>query len=345
MYLLFDNLPKVSTFVYMERLETLFKACFGAGPEKAELLPLSGSARKYYRMTGERTVIGCIGTNVRENRAFITLARHMRDKGLNVPEVYAVSEDGMAYIQEDLGDCQLFPLLGPAIEAGSYGDAEMEILKKVMRALPELQFRTAEGLDYSICFPDSAFNFRMLNFDLNYFKYDFLKFTGLEFDEILLQDDFDRLIADALSEDSDTFMYRDFQARNIMIRDGEPWFIDFQGGRRGPVQYDLASFTRNAGTHFPKKVRAELENTYIDALRQFTAVDEARFHERYRLISLVRMLQEFGAYGYRGLYERKQIFLDCLSPAQGCLKDLLEERFDRYPYLDSVLHRVTELQF
>ena len=329
----------------MERLEKLYRQLTGTAPVEVSLLPISGSARKYFRMTGDRTVIGCIGANKKENNAFITIDGQMRSKGLNAPEVYGVSPDGMAYIQEDLGDCQLFGMLKKAIETGQYDDAELEILKKVMCALPSVQFKTAEDLDFGVCFPDTAFNRRMLNFDLNYFKYDFLKFTGLEFDEIKLQDDFDTLTDDALSDAGDTFMYRDFQARNVMVRDGEPWFIDFQGGRRGPVQYDLASFIWNAGTHFPKEIKKELESSYINALREFTNVNEACFHERYRILTIVRMLQEMGAYGYRGLYERKQIFLDCLKPAQGCLRELLEEPFERYPYLDSVLRRVCNLNF
>lgn len=329
----------------MEKLIQLYAAFTGRKPVTTELLPLSGSARKYYRMTGGRTLIGCVGTNLKENRAFLTIARQMRSKGINAPEIFAVSEDGMRYLQEDLGDCQLFSSLSGAIASGQYDDSELGILKKVMQALPALQFGTADGLDFSICFPDTAFNARMLLFDLQYFKYDFLKFTGLNFDEIALQDDFDRLSSDALSEDFSTFMYRDFQARNIMVRDGEPWFIDFQGGRRGPVQYDLASFIWNAGTHFPAEVKKELELCYIEALEKFTPVDREHFHERYRLITLVRMLQELGAYGFRGIFERKQIFLDCLAPAQQCLKELLEEPFLRYPYLDNILRRVTEVRF
>lgn len=329
----------------MERLNELYRNFTGTNPVEVSLLPISGSARRYYRMTGDSTVIACLGTNVKENNAFIAIARQMRSKGINAPEVYGVSPDGMAYIQEDLGDCQLFGMLKDSIGRNQYGAPEMEILRKVMRALPALQFKTAEGFDFGICFPDTAFNRRMLNFDLNYFKYDFLKFTGLEFDEIKLQDDFDTLTDDALSDAGNSFMYRDFQARNVMIRDGEPWFIDFQGGRRGPVQYDLASFIWNAGTHFPIEIKKELESTYVTALREFTEVDDTYFHERYRMIIIVRLLQEMGAYGYRGLYERKQIFLDCLKPAQECLRELLEEPFERYPYLDSVLRRVCDLNF
>lgn len=326
----------------MERLNELYRRWAGSSPVSADLMPLSGSARKYYRMNGAGgVVIGCVGTNPAENRAFLAVDRSFCAHGLHAPEVYGVSPDGMVYIQEDLGDGQLFELLKPAIASGEYGERELKWLEDTISLLPSVQYRVAEGLDWNVCFPDKAFNERMVNFDLNYFKYDFLKFTGLEFDEIRLQDDFDLLREDSLTGIGNTFMYRDFQARNVMIKDGEPCFIDFQGGRRGPVQYDLASFLWNAGTHFSAGMRARLENVYIDALREYEdvpSVDE--FRERYRLITLVRLLQECGAYGFRGLYERKQIFLDCLGPVRKCLGELCEQPFDRYPYLTSVLRRV-----
>lgn len=329
----------------MERLLRLYKDWAGTDPVSSELLPLSGSARKYYRITGSAgTVIGCVGTNWLENRAFLTIDASFCRHGLHAPQVYAVSEDGMTYLQEDLGDGQLFELLKPAIASGEYGPKEIGWLKKVMEVLPDVQFKVAEGLDWNVCFPDKAFNERMVNFDLNYFKYDFLKFTGLEFDEIKLQDDFDRLRNDSLEGIGQTFMYRDFQARNVMMSaSGEPCFIDFQGGRRGPVQYDLASFLWNAGTHFNSGMRRELEKVYIDSLRRYVDIpSEEEFYEKYRLITLVRLLQEMGAYGFRGLFERKQIFLDCLKPAQKCLHELTEEPFAAYPYLTSVLRRVAD---
>ena len=326
----------------MERLTGLYRDWAGSDPVSATLLPLSGSARKYYRISGSAgDVIGCIGTNRAENRAFLTIDASFCAQGLHAPAVYGVSEDGMAYIQEDLGDGQLFELLKPCIASGEYGPEELGWLEKVMAVLPSVQFKVARGLDWDVCFPDKAFNERMVNFDLNYFKYDFLKFTGLEFNEIKLQDDFDRLREDSLQGIGETFMYRDFQARNIMIKDGEPCFIDFQGGRRGPVQYDLASFLWNAGTHFSAGMRRRLEKVYIEALREYVPVpSEDEFYEKYRLITLVRLLQEMGAYGFRGIFERKRIFLDCLRPAQQCLRELTAEPFARYPYLMQVLRMV-----
>lgn len=326
----------------MERLERLYSAWCGSKPTDMTLLPLSGSARKYYRMTGEGgVVIGCLGPNKAENAAFLAIDEGFVSHGLAAPKVYAVSEDGLAYIQEDLGDGQLFELLKPCIASGSFGEREMTWLRNVMKVLPSVQFKVGEGLDWDICFPDREFNARMVNFDINYFKYDFLKFTGVDFNEIKLQDDYDRLVEDSLDYEGDTFMYRDFQARNIMMRGDEPCFIDFQGGRRGPVQYDLASFLWNAGTHFSPAIRAELEKTYIEALREYRAVDEKSFYEKYRLITLVRLLQELGAYGFRGLVERKQIFLDCFPTAIKCVGELVSEPFERYPHLTEVLRRLS----
>ena len=310
----------------MERLSKLYESRFGYAPEEVSLLPLSGSARKYYRIAGYGgTVIGCIGTNLAENRAFLTIDDKFRAAGLHAPEIFGVSDDGMAYLMEDLGDGQLFELLRPALADGQFSQRQLDWLHDTMALLPAVQFKVGEGLDWSVCFPDREFNDRMVSFDLNYFKYDFLKLTGLEFDEIRLQDDFDRLREDSLDFSGETFMYRDFQARNVMIKDGEPCFIDFQGGRRGPVQYDLASFLWNAGTHFSATLRRELEQVYIKALREYREVDEEQFYEKYRLITLVRLLQEFGAYGFRGLVERKQLFIDCIPTALGCIRELTSE--------------------
>lgn len=326
----------------MSQLETLYSGLTGCRAAEMNLLPLSGSARKYYRISGEGgTYIGCVGTSLAENRAFLAVDAAFRDAGLHAPAVYAVSDDSMCYLQEDLGDGQLFGLLKPNIPDGDFTARQLDWLRDTMSLLPAVQFKVGERLDWDICFPDREFNGRMVNFDLNYFKYDFLKLTGLEFNEIKLQDDIDRLRADSLAYEGDCFMYRDFQARNIIIKDDEPCFIDFQGGRRGPVQYDLASFLWNAGTSFSPGLKAELEECYLRALSSFVPVDEKAFREKYRLITLVRLLQEFGAYGFRGLVERKQLFIDCIAPALGCIRELTAVPFTRYPYLNELLQRLS----
>ena len=319
-------------------LESLFEQYTGSAP--ASMVPLTGSAshRRYYRLTGAdgRTLIGLEGTDADENRAFLTIDRHFADKGINVPKVVAV--DGLCYLQEDLGSTILYDALAGGRAKGTYRPDEVALLRKTLAALPKIQVEGARGLDFSVCYPQPSFDARMVDFDLNYFKYDFLKLTGLEFNEVLLQDDFDRLKADLLAEPSDTFLYRDFNARNVMLVGGAPYFIDFQGGRRGPVYYDVASFLWQASAKYPEALREELLQVYLDALRAYGPVDEAHFRERLRLFILFRMLQVLGCYGYRGLWEGKKSFSDSIPLALEIVKSLLP--LAEYPYLSEVLAKL-----
>ncbi len=328
----------------MQRLKELYRKHAHAEPISVTLLPLSGSARKYYRMTGNDCppIIGCIGTSVAENRAFIAIAEQFARHDLDAPRVYGVSSDGLCYIQEDLGDAQLFELLKPNVPDGSFTAEQMGWLRETMRMLPVLQYKVGEALDWSVCYPDRELNARMVNFDLNYFKYDFLKLIPISFNEIRLQDDIDRLCRDAIGYEGNTFMYRDFQARNVMIRNGHPCFIDFQGGRRGPVQYDLASFLWNAGTHFGAELRSVLEEEFVRSLEDFVPVDREEFGRRYRLMTLVRLLQETAAYGFRGMVERKQLFIDCIPAVVRSLGELGAQCRDSYPYLADLMCRISE---
>jgi hypothetical protein len=229
----------------------------------------------------------------------------------------------------------LYDALASGRASGQYSPDEVALLRKALAALPKIQVEGARGLDFSVCYPQPSFDARMVDFDLNYFKYDFLKLSGLEFNEVRLQDDFDRLRADLLAESSDTFLYRDFNARNVMLVDGEPWFIDFQGGRRGPVYYDVASFLWQARARYPESLREELLQVYLDALRAYGPVDETHFRECLRIFILFRMLQVLGCYGYRGLWEGNKAFIDSIPPAFGIVQSLLP--FSDYPYLSEVL--------
>ncbi len=320
-------------------LESLFERYAGAEPVSCVALTGSASHRRYYRLTGPdgRTLIGVEGTDADENRAFLTIDRHFASKGINVPEV--VAEDGLCYLQEDLGSTVLYDALSAGRKSGSYSPEEVLLLKKTIAALPKIQVEGARGLDFSVCYPQPSFDARMVDFDLNYFKYDFLKLTGLEFNEVFLQDDFDRLRADLLAEPSDTFLYRDFNARNVMLVGGEPYFIDFQGGRRGPVYYDVASFLWQARARYPETLREELLQVYLDALRAYGPVDETRFRERLRLFILFRMLQVLGCYGFRGLWEGNKAFSDSIPPALEIVQSLLP--FQDYPYLSEVLTSIS----
>ncbi len=316
-------------------LESLFERYTGSAPVSKTALTGSASHRRYFRLKGAdgRTLIGVEGTDADENRAFLTIDRHFAAKGIKVPKV--VAEDGLCYLQEDLGSTVLYDALASGRASGNYSPEEVELLRKTLAALPKIQVEGARGLDFSVCYPQPSFDGRMVDFDLNYFKYDFLKLSGLEFNEVVLQDDFDRLRADLLAEDSDTFLYRDFNARNVMLVEGEPYFIDFQGGRRGPVFYDVASFLWQARARYPEALREELLQVYLEALRAYGPVDEAHFRERLRLFILFRMLQVLGCYGYRGLWEGNPAFSSSIPPALEIVKSLLPLK--DYPYLSDVL--------
>lgn len=322
----------------MDRLESLFRSYTGVEAENCLKLTPSGSRRRYCRLTsGGISLIGVTGTDKDENRAFIALAKHFRSKGIRVPEVYAVSEDGMCYLQQDLGDRLLYDALADARAAGEYDPLQRDLLLRAISALPSIQVEGARGLDFSVCYPTASFDARTVDFDLNYFKYCYLKPSPVEFNEERLQDDFDRLREDLLSEIPDTFMYRDFQARNIMLHEGDLWFIDFQGGRRGPVYYDVASFVWQARARYPEDLKRALVDTYLDALEKYMEVDRDAFRSRLRTFVLFRTLQVLGAYGFRGMIEKRAHFLESIPYALENLRELLAEPFGRFPYLSGVL--------
>lgn len=325
-------------------LMSLFEECSGIRAESSVPLSSSGSNRKYFRISGEgKSLVGVAGTDVKENEAFVCMAGHFRSKGLRVPEVMAVSADGLYYLQEDLGDCSLFDAVAAGRESGNYSPQEKSLLLETVSCLPEIQFKGAEGLDFSVCWPEPEFNRRMVMADLNYFKYCFLKATGLEFNEAALEKDFD-LLAEKLLEGHDyAFMYRDFQARNVMIHDGKPYFIDFQGGKRGPVHYDVASFVWQARARYPESFRDGLVQAYIDAAGQYARIDAGLFRSRLKLFVLFRTLQVLGAYGFRGLFERKPHFLRSIPYAMENLRGILEDPPVGCPYLVPLLRLMAEL--
>ena len=227
----------------MKQLVALYERHFNTSPAHVEEMPKAGSNRQYYRLTHAdgSSVVGVVGTSRDENHAFIYLARHFQHRRLPVPEVIAVSDDELRYLQQDLGKRSLFDALKGGREAGGrYTLNERDLLVNTIRLLPELQIRGARGLDFSQCYPQPDFDEDSVLFDLNYFKYCFLKPTDLDFHELKLEANFRLMAKDLTAEKTDSFLYRDFQARNVMLLDdNRPYFIDFQGGRRGPYYYDL----------------------------------------------------------------------------------------------------------
>ena len=337
----------------MEHLNRLFEKKYGCRPENIKQMTGSASPRRYCRMsTGEHSCIGVIGTDKPENEAFVALSKHFMSKGMAVPRVYDVSEDAMAYIQEDLGDEVLFDRY---IKSSDSPEARKEVealLCKTMAMLAKLQFEGAADLDFNVCHPQKVFTERSAMFDLNYFKYCFLKPTGLEFHEMLLQDDCERFAADLVAcglpvsepcGDIPTFFYRDFQARNVMLRDNEPYFIDFQGGRRGPIYYDVASFVWQARARYSPELKAKLLDSYLDAVSRYIPVDRDLFSKNLRLFLLFRYLQVLGAYGFRGWTEHKTNFVTSIPAAVEALKELISTPFERYPYLMKVLGEMLDL--
>lgn len=329
----------------MKRLSSLYNEYFGCCPENVSVITGSASNRSYYRLVSEAgACIGVIGTDRDENDAFVTLARHFSSKGIPVPEIYSVSDDGMVYIQEDLGCLSLYDMLLDA-RSGKTSWEEMEsLLCRTMAMLPKIQYEGAAGLDFSICYPQPSFDRQNIMFDLNYFKYCFLKASGLEFNEVLLQQDFERLADDLLLHDTDTFMYRDFNVRNVMVKDGCPYFIDFQGGRRGPICYDVASFVWQARAAYSDDQKEKLIQSYIEALSEYTKIPRKEFESELKLFRLFRLLQVLGAYGFRGWTEHKAAFVVSIPSAISNLKELLSEiSSESYPYLMQVLELLVAL--
>ena len=326
------------------QLEDLFERYTGIRPESSQLLAGSGSNRRYFRLSGGGlSLIGAEGTSSEENGTFIYLASHFRKKGISVPEVYAVSDDGMEYLQEDLGDLSLFDAVSHGRESGRYSDEERSLLLNAISFLPDIQFRGAEGLDFSRCTPEPEFNRRLVMADLNYFKYCFLKTTGLEFNEASLEKDFESLASSLLSEGFSSFMYRDFQARNVMLKDSVPYFIDFQGGRKGPGYYDVASFVWQARAGYPDDFRQELVDAYVDALTRYVKVDRRHFDDKFMLFVLFRTLQVLGAYGYRGNFERKEHFLKSIPFAVANLRTVVDHVPADCQYLAALLKDLVQL--
>ncbi len=327
-----------------EQIKRLYQIYTGSAAEEITELPSSGSNRRYFRLKGAQTLIAVSGTSQEENRAFIYMAEHFRRKGLPVPEVYAQTDDLSIYLQEDLGDTLLFNAIEKGRKSSVFDETEKALLRQTITQLPDIQFRGSDGFDFSYCYPQEEFNQRSILWDLNYFKYCFLKATGLEFQENRLEDDFLKMADVLLRNQSATFMYRDFQSRNVMIRDGKPWFIDFQGGRKGPVYYDVASFLWQAKAKYPEDLRQELLHDYIEALRKYMPVDEGYFLSQLRHFVLFRTLQVLGAYGFRGYFEKKPHFIQSVPFAIENLRQLLKQDYPEYPYLCELLRALTGLK-
>ncbi|MFZ0420425.1 MAG: RNase adapter RapZ [Candidatus Sulfotelmatobacter sp.] len=310
----------------MDVLKKLFEERFGSAPERIQPLQgeLGGSGRKIIRLaSGSVSAIGILYGVREENAAFLAFSRNFRRHGLPVPEIYAEDLEHGAYLEEDFGDTTLFEFLSKNREGENIAPAAVEAYRKVVAVLPRFQIEAGRDLDYSVCYPRGSFDRQSIAWDLNYFKYYFLRLAGISFNEQALEDDFDSLTTFLLSAERDYFMYRDFQSRNIMLRDGEPFFLDYQGGRKGALQYDIASLLYDAKADLPPLLRQQLLDLYMERLGEFGGVGREAFLHYFHAYVYVRILQALGAYGFRGFYERKAHFLQSVPYALKNLRWLL----------------------
>ncbi len=329
-----------------DSLECLFRSNFGEAPSGITPLGADGSKRRYFRLQGEgQTVIGTFNNDLRENAAFLSLTRHFRRHGLPVPEIYAEDPEQGVYLQQDLGDesffNRVFAIRG---EDGTFSNRLVAMYRQVLDDLLRFQVSAGSDLDYSVCYPRSRFDAQSIRWDLNYFKYHFLKLVPIDFDEQALEDDFERFTKFLLETETGYFLYRDFQSRNIMWHDGRPHYIDYQGGRQGALQYDVASLLQDAKADIPWEIRDELVDYYVEAADEYTSLRRDTFLAHYYGYALVRLMQALGAYGYRGLYEGKSRFLTSISHGVRNLKGLLAraELPVNLPELDRAWSRIVD---
>jgi len=310
----------------MDALQKLFEQHFRLPPSRIQPLQgqLGGSGRNIIRLsTEQQSAIGILYNVREENVAFLEFSRHFRRYGLPVPEIYAEDLNHGAYLEEDLGDTTLFEFLSKHRTGENIAPDVVEAYRKVVAVLPRFQIEAGRDLNYKVCYPRARFDRQSISWDLNYFKYYFLRLAGIPFNEQALEDDFDSLTNFLLSADGDYFLYRDFQSRNIMLRNGQPFFLDYQGGRKGALQYDIASLLYDAKADLPPELRQQLLDLYIDKLGGFVDVKREAFLRYYYAYAYARILQALGAYGFRGFYERKVHFLQSVPYALKNLRWLL----------------------
>jgi aminoglycoside/choline kinase family phosphotransferase len=307
-------------------LNRLFERHFGSPVTRVQPLQgeLGGSGRQIIRLTGAKNAaIGIVYGVREENAAFLEFSRHFRKHGLPVPEIYGEDLDHGVYLEEDLGNTTLYEFLSKNRSGEKVARPVVEAYRKVAEILPRFQVQAGRDLNYKVCYPIGSFDRQSIAWDLNYFKYYFLRLAGVPFNEHALEDDFGRLTDFLMTASREYFLYRDFQSRNIMLRDGQPFFVDYQGGRKGALQYDIASLLFDAKADLPPELRQELLDHYLDALGKYVRLDRDVFMKHYYAYVYVRILQALGAYGFRGFYERKTHFLQSVPYAMKNLRWLL----------------------
>ena len=316
-------------------------------PTKVEAITKAGSNRSYYRFydkNGE-TVLGVYSNNIPETKTFLYYSVIFSNLNLNTPQIYHVSEDTLTYFIEDFGDDLLLKVVESEYKQyGKFTDRLDDLYHKSINALVKLQIAAGKAIDFSLAYSISEFNSQSILFDLNYFKYYFLNRLDIPYDEKLLQDDFDALASHLAENGTKAFMFRDFQARNILVKDEQVYFIDYQGGRKGAIQYDMASLLWQAKAKIPNDKKLELLKFYINEVAKNSEIDKTVFEREFWFYLYVRILQTLGAYGNRGLIEKKRHFIESIPFAIDNLKELHETHpiLGEYKELDRVISEVVK---
>ena len=325
------------------KLSSLFKDWCGSKPENIQKLPHSGSNRMYYRIRKkDTTAIGVYNDNYKENIAFINFTKQFLESRINVPAIYSEKLDESIYLIQDLGNNQLLSwLISNKIE-NIFPVKALEIYKKVIRELIRIQIIAGRNFDFSQCYPYSEFDEDAIKFDLNYFKKNYVDALKLSYDQKKLNSDFDLFAKYLLTVDNNYFMFRDFQARNILLVNYQPYFIDYQGGRKGPLQYDIVSLLFQAKAQIPEHIKNHLLNHYIEVAQQFVSLSKDEFIKYYFAYALIRVLQTLGAYGLRGLIEKKNHFIESIPLAISNLVYLQDkvEILDKMPELKQIITQI-----
>lgn len=307
------------------RLSHLFKEY--TQEDCTSIVPLapSGSNRQYFRLQNSKnSIIGVFNADLKENIAFISFTKSLQAAGIRVPEILIEYLDAHVYLQSDLGDMTLFEYIKTVRKGNEFPEELREVYTKIVKQLPHIQTQGAKKIDFSVCYPRPAFDRQSMHWDLNYFKYYFLKLAGVAFDEQELENDFQVFMEWLDNSPAEYFLYRDFQSRNIMLVNNEPYFIDYQGGRKGALQYDIASLLYDAKAGLSEEIRHELLQTYLDELETIMPVQRDEFQQLYYGFVLIRIMQAMGAYGYRGFFERKEHFLQSIPFALDNLNAIMQ---------------------
>ena len=329
--------------IIAERLTNLYKSWTGEKPDSISPLPKSASYRRYFRIkSNNKNAIGVYNADRKENEAFISFTKHFLKHNFHVPQLYTEELDNHVYLLEDLGDTTLYSLISGKRNDDQFTSIVLEHYKRSLKELIKFQVKASQDLDYSVCYPRNSFDQQSIMWDLNYFKYYFVKLTQTPFDEQKLEDDFNSFIKLLLSTETNYFMYRDFQSRNIMIKDNELYFIDYQGGRKGALQYDVASLLYDAKADLPQDLRNELLEFYISLLTDSTKIRKDEFKKYFYSYVLIRIFQSMGTYGFRGVHEKKAHFLKSIPYAINNLEYIFQENLfpERLNELKSVLRSI-----